>query len=585
MGVARVMPPAATPRLRRAFAPALIAAILVACGSTGPSILTPGASQVPSAALPSGVPTSGPDTSVGPGASGAPLATPPAPATIPEPTLTDPYDISSAFWEPERIADGIVSLLNELEIGIYTADGTPVRPGAERGPLDPWLTEDEVRGLIALGEDDAAALAAGETLPMTLGDLARPLAELSGSTAAEILARYDDAYFSAEPQPLMGQVASVAFREDEPVNRALLWFLLLDGVVGTEAGSASLDVAAIAPMAPPRRIEPTVDLPFIPSPVPGLSADEFALLLVHLPLAGFAIPFEMVAGSIAVHEGHDGPGTPATIAARYRPMAVPLVSPFGGTVLLQPASVTDLTGVVVTWADGGILGRHGTALPPFGAPTLTDALGESSFRFEPMEEEAGGVGDLDVEAGSVIARVAVVDLMRKLYVLPPAVWGLISGDRIALGVVSVERHRETAAPGDWKVTLSGARPGAGSYAGTVDEAYCWAPPSGSARSWGATARPPSGTIRLIDVSLDSGHVSIGVLTEFAFDTPIDWFNTTDTPMVHGTVRTIPASPTAGDIVTIIGDIAWTDGDPPGPISIHVEVTCGTVPGLEQPVTP
>jgi hypothetical protein len=563
--------------VRRGAVLAVIVGLLVgACGGatgpSGPSGPAAGSSDPGRSAAPS---TGAPGASVAPSGSSVPAVTPPPPLDIPQPSLTDPYDIGAALRDPATVPDAIASLLDQLGVGIYAADGTPIRPGRERGPLDPWLFEDEVRGLIAMGVEDAAAGAAGSTPQATLGDLAGPLAELSGATVDEILAAYDEAYTWSDPQPLIGQVAPLTFVEDEPVNRAVLWFLLLDGVVGTERSTADLGVAALVPVPPARRAAPSVDLPTIPSPVPGLTIEEFALLLTHLGLLGFQVGFEADPASITAHEGHAGTGTPVELGARVRPSPTQLVSPLGGRVLIAPRPITGLGGLAVTWHDdSGLLGGHGTPSPAFGTPTTTDATGVARLAFEPRPEEVNGQGDLDSDTGLVTARIAIRDLVLALYDLPPVVWPLLSGDRIAYAVATVEFHAQALEPGQWEVVLSGPQAGSGSYRGTTEDFYCSAPLVDGVRHLAATVRPASGPIRLIDVLSDSGAgASVGVTTEYAWDNPVDWFVQGSFPGTSVAIRMdLEHEPPTLDV-----DASWIRED--GSIFITARLACPSVLGL------
>lgn len=63
-------------------------------------------------------------------------------------------DAASALLEPVPTQDAMLAILDVLEIGVYATDGTPITPGAERGPDDLWLSMAEVSGLtLAAGRE------------------------------------------------------------------------------------------------------------------------------------------------------------------------------------------------------------------------------------------------------------------------------------------------------------------------------------------------------------------------------------------------------------------------------------------------
>lgn len=46
---------------------------------------------------------------------------------LPTPSLTEPFAIGEALYDPGRVADAVVSLLDLMGVGIDKADGTPLR--------------------------------------------------------------------------------------------------------------------------------------------------------------------------------------------------------------------------------------------------------------------------------------------------------------------------------------------------------------------------------------------------------------------------------------------------------------------------
>lgn len=554
----------------------LLAATIVvsACGGTTPPTTGPDGSAVPGSAEPStggsGQPGSSAAASLGPG--DPPTVTPAPPVEIPDPTIAEPSEIGFALTDPARVADAVSSLLDLLGIGIHDEDGAPIRPGT----ADLWLFESEVRGLIAMGTEDATAMRLGAPTGATTADLVEPLAELAGVAPEVIAAAYDEAYTWGDETIVMLMIGGALdlFDPEAPSSRVLLWLALVDGVVGTEPSSAWLRTASLGPVGPLDRSRPTVDLPFIPSPVPGLSIEDFGLLLAHAPLIGYTIPFQADPFFSSGHKGHGGPGDTLSMTARYAPTVSALVAPGSGLPLFPSRPVTGLDGLPVTFtqANGPPLADHADPSAPLGTPIRTDVTGAARLELSLHPEEGDGTGTVTTRAITIDARVGLRDLVSRVFDLPPVVLALISGERAEPAVVSIEEHEPQLEAGQWRLVLTGPRAGAGSYAGEAETFICSAPLVDGGRMLSATVDPATGPIRLMDVLVQPGHETVSVITEHAFDTPADWF--ADSFFEASiTVETRFEQ----DPKVMIARADWTEGE--GRLSIEMTLACPEVLGL------
>lgn len=121
----------------------------------------------------------------------------------PTETFTDTFPVFDAEGTAEslndsaRAVDGVFSLVKNLAIGVYAADGTRLTAGAEYGPDDLWIYDFLV--------PHVARLAAGEPYPFA--DFHARLASVEGVnvTAEELLAGYRDTY-AAHPDTFLVQL-------------------------------------------------------------------------------------------------------------------------------------------------------------------------------------------------------------------------------------------------------------------------------------------------------------------------------------------------------------------------------------------
>jgi hypothetical protein len=149
-----------------------------------------------------------------------------------------------------------------------------------------------------------------------------------------------------------------------------------------------------------------------------------------------------------VHEGHGGPGAPATILADIV-LPVPLVYPQTGHVLLEP--LPSPAGVTVEWSSThqGTLTRHGSLSRALLTPVVTDAGGQVTNTYTPKSEPANGRGAKVKEVASLFAQASAADLISHAYFIPASggattsLLGMVHGKvRSTRGEFPIEWHEK-----------------------------------------------------------------------------------------------------------------------------------------------
>ncbi len=443
-----------------------IVLITTACGSstptTGPSgqpstqpSAQPGTQQPGQSAGPTQTaepsPTAEPGQETPPGTTAAPATDGPLPTFEPEappeplqePELHTPDEIAEALFRPELAEQAVVSMLNELGIGIYNVDGSPIRVGSEASDADFYLFEPEVRGLIdMLQEQDEPEKW------ITFGDFHAALTGLGfQGSADDLAAAYSDAYAEAPDDPIVKFVNATAAYDPEgsfPFSRAGAWLLLLDGFVPPHGASENAAVRGAGgglaqSSSPPSfsrwgrardRIRERN-----PFNVPPMNVDPALVARIMTIVGHFSITVR--ANPPQVHEGHGGSGSPSIIVAQVRAAAGAFVSPFTGTSIV-PVNQNPVDGLNVTWHLDDALNRHGSATP------LTDAtgvIGAVRTAYTPIQERANGQGANISETGTITATVPAADLVNALYNLP-TLGALASGVASGTAPLVVQWHDE-----------------------------------------------------------------------------------------------------------------------------------------------
>lgn len=542
----------------------LTVVLLAACGGVAPSA-APTTGPLGTTTAP-GTGTHAPASSSGPnGASG-----------LPAPTLTHPTEIGAALWDPARVEAGVVSIVEQLGIDIFTADGKLLRDAGPDGPPGMWLFESEVRGLIEMGKADAAAIA-GHGAPFTLVDLYKGLADVyPGLSQDQLLDAYIQAYKAAPGDLVRESFAGHAFVPEAGFTRVHLWLFVLDGVLGRPQPATATTVAYTGSQTARGPVARVV----LPPPSQGL-AQLMALDLTALPIAlahmatlAYTLPVDFTISPSTVHEGHFGSGQPAALEIRSQFVPAPIVSPYTGLPLLLPYR-TGLEGLPVTFESPheAFLNAHGSLSGTLGIPVFTDALGEARLDYTPRREAADGDGDLTTDVAIVNAVIEMRQIVLYMYNAGGAA-NLATGARIIPQPLVIEWHEDTSTqhpllPGTYTATLTGPAPGTGasSGGGTI---LCTVRTVGGVQYWSASSGLLSGGLsEILMIQSEDGRSSIYV-TPAGLGIEAQW----GALGPAAATQRINITGQLGDPSVVTGITDYTYGvNPPIPFSVTVSVTC------------
>lgn len=411
---------------RRRWPALLLALALIGGCSSGPPAAsgqpTPGGQPTPSAQPTQGAPPTSPPS---PAATDGPAATDfPSPGAepppLPEPELTTVDEIAQAMSVPGAGQLVVVSLLDLLGIGLYKADGTPIRTGLETSDDDLFLWEPEARGLAKLVDAQFA-----EDGWMEFRDFHAVLAEYGYTGSAEELAAEYADLFAAAPDDPIGQLVGYV-DADVPITKFSAWLLFVDGFV-RNSGAATRQAALAMRAGDARRPVAQLGGPLTMDPN----------VIVHLMLVAASAQPSVAFDWTSVHEGHGVPGPPVEIKAHVRAVAVTWVSPFTGASLI-PLQALTTNGIRVEFEGNRTITRHGSLS---GALEVTDANGDAVIGYAPRMEPAGGQGVEVSAVGIVTARVNITDVMTQLYG-QPALAAFAPASGIGIGQLLIEWHDE-----------------------------------------------------------------------------------------------------------------------------------------------
>ncbi len=352
---------------------------------------------------------------------GAPFAFASEPAPLPTPELTEPFAIGEALVNPARADQGVVSLVARMGIK---------------------LNDNLIRALIEMSRDDFANAKDGR-LPWSFKDLHAAIHPLLPDLTVEQMAgKYNDAY-TAAPESLAAQVMrGQPLAPGTPLTRAQIWFLIVDGFAPPLVAPRFAQLAPIAQAPSSGPSYGTASLTFgqLPSPILGLSNQDYHHLLSILPMLAYDLPFDVVPLPTLAHEGHGGPGRQVALEARIGVGPNPPIGPTG-TVLLRPL-VGDRSNRMIWWEvrDRSAMERHGSFDVMAGLPVRTDFMGIARLRYTPKQEDPENQRFIYAESSGVGARIAQWDLLTSQYDMPPMLRGFALGDRSAPGLVAVEWH-------------------------------------------------------------------------------------------------------------------------------------------------
>jgi hypothetical protein len=407
------------------------------------------------------------------------------PTSLPKPSLTEPFAIGEALHDPNRVADGVVSMLALL--GVETAPDEAGDQNAPRARLR--LTPAEVRALIEMGKADAEAQDANE--PYRFASLLRALSSSMPGVSADRLSEIFTQHYAGRPndpvpQILLGQ----PLEPDTPLLRPELWLLLADAVLrplaraGQTPGTAWLVTSGFRSPDESR-----------------WARDVWAELHVRLPLIREA--------SIAVtsgargHEGHGGPGAPVSLEARLSAKPVRLQSTPSP---LTPRSAS-LAGLTATWNVDDAIRAHAAAAP--SSRTTIGGDGVARFSLTPKAEGANGRGRVRSETGVVSVLIGLTDFASKVYGVPIESWDESKAESVAVATgVAMDWH----VAGGEQSTRSGQAARSDSLEFTVTNVYDVGSAVGAFALTRQGVDTASGTLTLDEDGIYRGTANLAVLS-------------------------------------------------------------------------
>lgn len=386
-------------------------------------------------------------------------------AALPSASIREPFSIGEALYDPSRVPDAVVSLLDLMGVPVV-AD----QAAADRAPRL-TLSEAEARALIDMGVEDAAAAADNDegAPPFTFADLHAFVAPFLNDVDVEALAeRYAGAYERRPddlvPTVMMGQPIA----PETPLSRVHIWLLLADGFAGPGARPAT---AAIEERRredrPAFAVYRSGDLPARPLPAAApaarwgtaqgaltsllnraLNAVDLPWVTTHLPLIQSRVPLTISPSSGVAHEGHGGPGARVSFEARIGAAAAPVVAPSGRPVLV-PLPSPNLSGRPMRWNiapdDQDKFDNHGTLQGTLSNWVPSDGKGALPLSYLPKRESANGLGSRQKEMAKLRAQMKTWDLLTSRYQLAPGFQGIqgqIKGLTNATAPVRLEWHSD-----------------------------------------------------------------------------------------------------------------------------------------------
>ena len=407
----------------------IVALVVSGCGSAAPAV-TPAATGAatstgtPATAGRASFPAPTDQGTVSPGSvepqppgSNRPATTPPPaqpPEPLPEPELETADEIVEALFQPDLADVAVVSMLDQLGIGLYRPDGSAIRTGTEALDGDFFLFEPEVRGLIhmldAVDEEDAW---------IDFRDFHAALVGLGFPGSAEELAdAYSESYFEAPDEPMSKFIQAV--NVESQINRFTAWLLLVDGFVppnGSNEATARVggELARLTAQAGRRgwgtarqRVQTITQ---------GVPLQVDPQIIAHLMAVVSGASLNLVPSEQVVHKGHGSGGEVSTITATLQAAASAFVSPITGQAVVPVSGTAQVAGIDVNWYPNSTALANGSA-PSSSSPTDPQGRALLTYTAKPEEPRADRSGYLIVETGTIEAAVSGVDLITRLYAEP-----------------------------------------------------------------------------------------------------------------------------------------------------------------------
>jgi hypothetical protein len=381
---------------RRLTRPLLIVSVVLmvgGCEAGAPTVSTPGGPSI-------GTPGTG---STGP--SSAPSAT--GPVSLPVPALRSAAQIVQALGQADLSGQLVVSLLDELGIGLYLPDGTAIRAGDERSDDDLYLFEPEAQGLAmlvrSLGDPDAS---------ISFRDFHAGLVGLGyGGSADELARAYAESYAESPDSLVSMLVSSTAVLDaDAQIPSFTAWLLVLDGFIAPSPAASAVAMAGPAPAIAAGRSSWGVAASRVQRH--GNISPNAGRYIARLMAIAATWTVRLFPESATVHEGHGATGPPVTIKADIAAYGQVFTSPITGNPVV-PINFDRLhAGVQVAWTGDAIALQHGSVSAP---QPVTDDRGDASATYTPKAEETKGEGELFNGQGGITAAVSKAELVLRIY--------------------------------------------------------------------------------------------------------------------------------------------------------------------------
>ena len=333
--------------------------------------------------------------------------------SLPAPSMTEPFEIGEALYDPGRMADAVVSLLALMQVAVVPDGNANTKVDSSKGGLT--LSESEVHALINLGREDFTGIADMDALPYGFAQLHAGVADLIPGTSAEQLAQaYQRAYEERPEDLIVKAMMGRPIEADMKITRAQIWFLLMDGFVGAAAANGRWGTA-------------DKQVPDLKSPNTQWSAEEFREVLARLPLISAGSLVTMTAPD-AIRQGATA-GPSVDVTARVIASAPPLVSRVSGRTLIGARAGGTLSGQEVTWRlhEESLLPELGKVVTPLGTATATGASGTARFTFQPAADPTRGAGQLVDDWEMIEARFETHSLLANAYTVPGPLAALAIG--------------------------------------------------------------------------------------------------------------------------------------------------------------
>jgi hypothetical protein len=330
---------------------------------------------------------------------------------LPTASLTEPFEIGEALYDPSRVADAVVSLLTLMQIAVVPDTTAGEKPTSGKGIT---LSESEVHALINLATQD---LEAGDMdrLPYGFAQLHAGVAELLPGVSVEQLAEAYNRAYEARPEDLIAKaMMGRPIEPDMKITRAQIWFLLMDGFAGAAATNGRWGTA-------------DKQVPDLKSPNAQWSPEEFREVLARLPLVTASRLVTITAPDVITQGATAGP--PVNVTARVNTSAPPLVSRVTGRTLIAARAAGSLSGQDVTWRvhEESMLHELGKIVTPVDDPTRIGADGVARLAFQPGVDPTKGAGQPIDDWETVEARFDTRGLVANAYTVPATLAGLTIG--------------------------------------------------------------------------------------------------------------------------------------------------------------